>query len=467
MKRFGLSLLLAVAMLRCNAQTKPDVLAPEIERQIRQSSALMNFPKSAERFYRERQFASAWVTDSYGKDDKWQAMLLIDCVLQYGLSPSDYHPKELTYDKLNRIAESAADVNEREKARFDIMLTDAMITMINYLHYGKLNPDYGQQALDYGWDLPLYADRALEAILLQPDFKSGMLNMQPQSRLYADLQYKMRQLKGLYDGDCYEVPEATIRKIAINMERLRWAEINDDSTYVQINIPSFKLTHHTPALERSFKVIVGSPATPTPVLKSRITYFTTAPEWKVPEDIFVKEILPKAIRYPEYLAQNDLVIYDRFGRVEDIDEEVLKNILKSPKSFYVKQAAGCDNTLGLLVFHFENIYSIYLQDTPDKSLFSRERRDLSYGCIRVEDAAGLAALLLENDQQNNLIGRLKKNLIKEKHQNFVLNKPLPVKITYLTCLIRDGEIINYQDIYNLDKSLEMALYNVSDVLSLR
>jgi len=35
---------------------------------------------------------------------------------------------------------------------------------------------------------------------------------------------------------------------------------------------------------------------------------------------------------------------------------------------------------------------------------------------------------------------------------------MPIKITYLTCEIKDGELITLTDIYNLDNSLEMALY---------
>jgi len=466
MKKIGLFFLMAWIVLVCNAQIKPDILlATEIQTQLTAvpTPATLNFPKATTRFYRESGYTPAWLSDKYNPNAKWQAMLLIDCVLQYGLSPADYHPKELLYDKLNAITETPDKVDERQKARFDIMLTDAMITLINYMHYGKLNPNYGQTVMDNNLGLPFNSEKELKEILTRSDFTAGLLAVQPKSKIYTDLQYKMQQLKGLYDGDCYNVPEETIRRIAINMERLRWAEIDDSVAYVQVNIPSFKLLYHLPATDKVFKVIVGSPSTPTPVLQSNVTYFTTAPEWKVPQSIFSKELLPKAINNPAYLAQNNLTIYNKIGPVEDPDREALLQIQKTPKDYYAKQAAGCDNALGLLVFRFQNIYNVYLHDTPDKALFNRERRDLSHGCIRVENAAELAALLLKNDGQEQQVGPMKKNIAKEKRRNFVLTKPVPVKVTYLTCQIINGELINYNDIYALDKGLEMALYNVNNI----
>ena len=468
MKKALLLFLVALAVFKSSAQIKPDAApATEIQRQLTTSTALLNFPKAVTRFYREDSFMPVFVGKASNQDAKWKAMLLIDCVLQYGLSPADYHPKELMYDKLHAIFETPDKISDEQKAQFDIMLTDAMLTMINYLHYGRLNPNYGQSVLDNGLGLPFNAERELRSILSQPDFTAGVLAVQPRSKTYADLQYKMRQLKGLYDGDCYSVPEETVRKVAINMERLRWAELDDNVAYVQVNIPSFKLTYHLPGADREFKVIVGSPLNPTPVLQSSITYFTTAPEWKVPHGIFTKEILPKAIKNLAYLDQNDLTIYDSMGAIEKPTRETLLKIQKAPKGYFVNQAAGCDNALGLLVFRFKNIYSVYLHDTPDKLLFNRTRRDLSHGCIRVENPDELAALLLKNDQQEKQISLLKRSMAKEKRRNFVLTDPIPITITYLTCQMIDGELVNYDDIYKLDRGLEMALYNVSDALTLR
>ncbi|MFD0750307.1 L,D-transpeptidase family protein [Mucilaginibacter calamicampi] len=462
MKKAVLFFLLIFTVLKINAQIKPcgpPSIALQAQLKNTETVAKLNFPKTTWRFYSEKGFASAWLNNGTEKK-AWQALLFIDCVLQYGLAPADYHPKELLYDKLQVITETPDKVDDRQKAQFDIMLTDAMLSIINHLHYGKLNPEYSQAVIENGVSLPFYAEKQLLTILMQPDITEGVLGVQPASKLYSDLQYKMRQLKGQYDGDCYTVPEETIRKIAINMERIRWAVLDDNAPYVHINIPSFKLGYHSPQLDKEFKVIVGSASTPTPVLQSNIEYFTTAPEWKIPNSIFTKEILRKAVKNPAYLAQNNYTLYNHLGAIQNPDQPTLKSILKAPKGYYAKQSAGCDNALGVLVFRFKNIYSVYLHDTPDKNLFNRTKRDLSHGCIRIEHPEVLAELLLKNDQQEKKVNLLKKNIATQKCQNFTLNKPLPIKITYLTCTINDGELVTYSDVYGQDKSLEMALYNV-------
>jgi murein L,D-transpeptidase YcbB/YkuD len=114
--------------------------------------------------------------------------------------------------------------------------------------------------------------------------------------------------------------------------------------------------------------------------------------------------------------------------------------------------------LGTLVFHFQNIYNAYLNQNPDQNLFEKDKRDLSNGCIWIDRAVDLAALLLKYDGPGQT-GQLYKNLKKSKTQNFVLNKPVPLIITYLTCEIKKSEIVSYGDVYHMDEILETAIYN--------
>ena len=45
---------------------------------------------------------------------------------------------------------------------------------------------------------------------------------QPKSKLYLDMQDHMRLVVGQRSGDCYLIPQPLVRKMAINLERLRW-----------------------------------------------------------------------------------------------------------------------------------------------------------------------------------------------------------------------------------------------------
>src|ERR1700744_259623 len=60
-----------------------------------QIESLLNYPESVKRFYERNGFQPAWIKPQQGFGQTWQAMLMLDCVLQYGLAHADYHPKEL------------------------------------------------------------------------------------------------------------------------------------------------------------------------------------------------------------------------------------------------------------------------------------------------------------------------------------------------------------------------------------
>ena len=66
---------------------------------------------------------------------------------------------------------------------------------------------------------------------------------------------------------------------------------------------------------------------------------------------------------------------------------------------YVLQKPGPKNSLGLIKFLFPNSNAIYLHDTPAKSLFNKEDRAFSHGCIRVEKPIEPATHILKNDKE--------------------------------------------------------------------
>jgi hypothetical protein len=113
---------------------------------IKQNRAQLHYPLSVERFYKQEGFRFMWVLKDTLKTPAWDAMQILDCVLQYGLNYVDYHPKELTYEVLHKV--QAVKASNNDKACFDVILTDAVITLINNLHYGKLNPDFPLNKVD-------------------------------------------------------------------------------------------------------------------------------------------------------------------------------------------------------------------------------------------------------------------------------------------------------------------------------
>lgn len=424
------------------------------------------YPASVERFYSQNGYKLAWVMPDTAKSHSWEAMLLLDCVMQFGLNHADNHPRELQYKQLHFLTEQFNKATNVEKATFDALLTDAMIAFMNNLHYGKLNPNYPAYKIDEGNSGDMRAEQILAAALTEKDLMAKIISVQPMSAAYKSLRYQTYLLTGLYTGDCYETPEGDIRKIAVNMERLRWAGA-DEPYSVNINIPSYTLTLKEPDTAYKFKVIVGKPANPTPTLESAIAYFTTAPEWKVPKKIFVNELLPKAIKDNNFLETNHFAIYSNKGKYVEPNAGALLMVSRNAGEYYARQSSGCDNSLGAVVFRFPNIYDVYLHDTPEQKLFAKTDRALSHGCIRVENAATLAGMLLQRDGKSELIPEVNRAIKRYQTKTFKLKQPVPIKVTYLTCEVVDGYLTFYDDVYQLDKQLEMALYNMGQPLTLK
>ncbi|MFI5136459.1 MAG: L,D-transpeptidase family protein [Sphingobacteriales bacterium] len=438
-------------------------LSGSIRKQIILNEKHLNYPASVARFYQQSGYKLFWIAPDTVKMRASEAMLMLDCVMQYGLNPPDYHPRELLYEKLNELTRHFGKVSDMEKAGFDVILTDAMLTFINNLHFGKLNPDCSSAKIDSGNTPGFLAETVLAKALHQKKFMETLLSVQPKLKAYTDLQFHLHLLAGLYTGDCYEVPEGDIRKISINMERLRWIKDND-TTYIHINIPSFTLEFHQPDTIYQFKVVIGKPEAPTPTLESAIKYFTTAPEWKVPAKIFIRELLPRTRNNPDYFRNHHYNIYDNNGNYVADNAANRAMVRRDPGNYGVRQSAGCDNSLGLIVFRFPNIYDIYLHDTPEQQLFKKETRAYSHGCIRVEQAEKLAELLLANDASTDKISELKNALKKYITKSFYLKKAVPIKITYLTCGVKDGVLQTYDDLYDLDKGMETGLYTADMTL---
>jgi murein L,D-transpeptidase YcbB/YkuD len=419
----------------------------------------LNFPESVKRFYHQNGLQAVWIKPQNTLGKTWQAMLILDCVLQFGLAPADYHPSELSYEKLHQILENPGEIDTDVEARFEVLLTDAVISLMNNLHYGRLNPDYSASRLDRGTSIPMLAETKLQEALKVNDFMETILGVQPKNKLYSDLQEYMRLVKGQYAGDCYEIPEADIRLMAINMERLRWANIGD-VPFLHVNIPSYTLYLQEPDSVYTFRVIVGSPERPTPSLQSSVSYFSTAPNWMVPSAIFIKELLPKALKRSTYFKTNGYVVYNKSGKVVDISPAKLQEIKKSSLSYSLVQTSGPGNAMGALVFRFPNRFNVFLHDTPNKHLFQKDFRALSHGCVRVQKATNLASLLLKYDGSSDQTALMLRSASDFSKVDFKLKKPVPLKITYITCTINNGLLERYKDIYHLDNDLEQRLYHI-------
>ena len=124
----------------------------------------------------------------------------------------------------------------------------------------------------------------------------------------------------------------------------------------------------------------------------------------------------------------------------------------------VRQKPGKTNSLGLVKFMFPNSNNIYLHDTPAKSLFDKESRAFSHGCVRVEKARDLAIAIMD-DQNKMSAAKIDAAMQSGTEMNVSLKRKIRVYIAYFTASAdKDGNVNFYEDVYKRDNRLAKMLY---------
>jgi len=234
--------------------------------------------------------------------------------------------------------------------------------------------------------------------------------------------------------------EDRINTIIVNMERCRWIDpsIMNAKELIAVNIPSYKLNYlkeGKSVLESN--VVVGKELNKTVVFSGQMSYIVFSPYWNIPVSIIEKEIKPGMEKNKNYLEEKNMEWND--GQV--------------------RQKPGIANSLGLVKFMFPNSNNIYLHDTPSKSLFDRESRAFSHGCVRVEKARDLAVAILKDDKKMNT-SKIDAAMNGGTEVNYSLNHKIPVYIAYFTAWADENGRVNfYEDVYNRDHRLARMLYS--------
>ena len=184
------------------------------------------------------------------------------------------------------------------------------------------------------------------------------------------------------------------------------------------------------------------------------------PYWNVPRSILRDEVLPALRRDAGYLARQDLEVVRGEGddaMVVALDAAALSGLAAG--TLRVRQRPGPRNALGLVKFMFPNSNNVYMHGTPAVSLFARERRDFSHGCIRVADPPALAAWVLGRQRQDWPAARIAAAMADADNVGVPLDAPIDVAIFYLTAAVlpEDGAVHFADDLYGHDAALSRAL----------
>lgn len=242
-----------------------------------------------------------------------------------------------------------------------------------------------------------------------------------------------------------------VNVIAVNMDRLRWIGDGYGDHSIVVNVPEYKLRvyeNQQQALE--MKVIVGAAATATPIFADVLEHIVFSPTWTVPTSIIKNEIIPHLKANPEYYSEKNYAFYKNEVEIDPVLEPWDSAAL-NPYQYRVVQNPGPDNSLGLVKFMMPNNMSVYLHDTPNHRLFSKDYRALSHGCVRLDEPALFAEYLLR-DQKGWTAERIDKAMNGSTPATIHLKQRYDVHIEYRTAWVDDNGNLNLrEDIYGHDR----------------
>lgn len=257
---------------------------------------------------------------------------------------------------------------------------------------------------------------------------------------------------------------ARIDKVLYTLERLRWHPSELGETRVVINAASFNVDFFDKGEPRiSMRTVVGRSANQTNFFHDELETVEFNPYWGVPRSIIVNEMLPKLWRDPSYLDRNGYEVINGQGRKVSSSAvdwgQYGRNV-----PFSVRQKPGRRNALGELKILFPNRHAIYMHDTPSKSLFQRDTRAFSHGCVRLADPRAMAAALLDVSVDD--VARAIESGDRSRPTRRKIERKIPVYVGYFTAWPQtDGVIAYHGDVYGRDERLGIAIEKVTDTRS--
>jgi L,D-transpeptidase YcbB len=253
-------------------------------------------------------------------------------------------------------------------------------------------------------------------------------------------------------------PATRLTQIIVAMERERWTNMPRGKRHVWVNLTDFharivddgKITFQT-------RSVVGKNAHDrrSPEFSDVMEHMVINPTWNVPRSIATKEYLPLLQENP--FAVRNLNLIDASGRIVSREGIDFTQFDARTFPFDMKEPPSQGNALGLVKFMFPNRYNIYLHDTPSKSLFGREKRDFSHGCIRLADPFDFAYTLLRK-QTRDPEAFFAERLATRRETVVELEQHIPVHLVYRTAFTQAKGRIQFRgDVYGRDAKIWSAL----------
>jgi L,D-transpeptidase YcbB len=426
-----------------------------------QADKTIVYPSQVRQFYSFFQNKTVWVQNEKALH---RLLLYLDSADYLGLQEKDYHFGFIKSFRLRKTPVLTAE----DSLMADYRFSDAAIHFFRDVMVGNSAPVIGYNGLNYSPDWSVLPS-LLASALLSGQFENLLYRIEPKSSEYIALKNKISQYNSILNDTTYKreqadgvastllVKELNVplpeRIAALNraINTVRWLnglrKVNDH--IIVVNIPSAHLlVFDREKITMESKVIVGKSSNRTPTLCSKIEDVVLYPYWMVPKKIATKELLPLIKKNTGYLDANGFQVVNERGKLVDPYSVDWHSLSTDYFPYVLRQSTGCDNSLGIVKLNFYNPYTVYLHDTPWKSLFNFNRRFFSHGCMRVEKAIELAKLIVK--EKSGLIDSLASKGCLPDQEPIIITarEKMPVFVLYNTAWIDSTATVRfYEDVY--------------------
>jgi murein L,D-transpeptidase YcbB/YkuD len=386
---------------------------------------------AAEAFYQSRSYAPLWLDRGIANARATSAIARLRNADADGLEVGDYKTPNF------------AGLGSDALAEADLRLTHTVLTYARHVQAGRFPYTRVSRNIELPQAAPESAD-VLNAMAATQDADKALDAFSPPHKEYQKLKAMLAELRGasgIKKGDT----SRQVETIIANMERWRWYHRDLGTAHVVVNQPDFTLrVMHEGTQVWTTRIVIGKPRTPTPLLSEMMKHITVNPTWHVPPSIVYGEYLPAQAQDPTVLSRMGLRVSYSGGGV------------------HISQPPGPGNALGRIRFNFPNRFLVYQHDTPDKYYFAHEVRAYSHGCMRVQDPAKYAEVLLKiaRPQEHWTAERITRMFGSSEHNLQLQPTPIWVHLTYQTAFVDSaGKLQMRRDIYNIDSRTLAAIKN--------
>lgn len=368
-----------------------------------------------------------WFGDGQSAAQARRAIALLEDAASHGLDPRDYDTERLAQAVQNALM-GPQPIPEPARSYLDTALTDAMQRYLSDLQVGRVRPSQVHANFTPTRRSVTDLATALRSAVAEQRLDQAVQQIATQLPMSDALRRALayyRRLEGDNDWRA-ALPAPGGGKLVAGQAYAGLAELAR-----RLRLLGDLAEGPVP------DIIVGKALdTRTPLFDEDMRYIEFSPYWNVPRSIATKELVPQLRDDPAHFTDQGLeFVTDARAAVQTLTPAHLDAVMQG--SWRIRQRPGPKNALGDIKFIFPNNANIYLHHTPAIGLFDRARRDLSHGCIRIEDPVALARFVLQDDPlwtEESIRAAMQAG----KSSMIGLQQPLPVLIAYSTVVVQGG-----------------------------